>query len=150
MKLKTSKVTRKDFLYKTVWEVCHWSSGVPLPFTHGESICRRLGQKGGVQLPHPGCGWGRIISWPEGCCALWHCCCVCVCVCVCVCSASGAAMFHLVNITQPAPPLYCHHHHNWQLAGYMLLQLLCFGPKGVRAGSEIKCKRDEMKHENHA
>lgn len=45
-------------------------------------------------------------------------------------SASGAAMFHLVNITQPAPPLYCHHHYSWQLAGYMLLQLPCFEPNG--------------------
>lgn len=51
-----------------------------------------------------------------------------VCVYVCL-SARGGAMFHLVNITQRAPPLYCHHHRNWQLAGYMWLQLPCFGPK---------------------
>ena len=63
-------------------------------------------------------------------------------------SASGAAMFHLVNITQPAPPLYCHHHHNWQLAGYMLLQLPCFGPKREGAGRERTS--DEMKRENRA
>lgn len=57
-----------------------------------------------------------------------------VCVCACVClwmslSARGGAMFHLVNIARRVPPLYRHHHHNWQLAGYMQLQLPCFGQK---------------------
>lgn len=66
---------------------------------------------------------------------------------MCVCelefvSASGAAMFHLVNITQPAPPLHCHHHHNWQLAGYMLVQLPRFGPQRER---ENERERRNMK-----
>lgn len=89
-------------------------------------------------------GWGRIISWPEGCCALWHCYCVGNCVHeLDSVSASGTAMFHLVNITQPATRLYRRRHHYWQLAGDMLLQLLCFGPQ--RGKKERKKRRREMR-----
>lgn len=68
---------------------------------------------------------------------------MCVWVCVCarmhVClslSARGGAMFHLVNITRRVPPLYSHHHRNWQLAGSMQLQLPCFGQK--KAANEMR------------
>ena len=130
-----------------------WVGGVsqqqyPLAiYTVGEHL-RDTGAERGVcsylTLAQKCSGKGRILSRPNGYVVL-----LCVCVSVRVCarwslSASGATVFHLVNIIQPAPPLHCHHHHNWQLAGYMLLQLSSFGPKREKTRRERE--RERIKH----
>lgn len=92
---------------------------------------------------------GRNISWPEGSLDFWHGFCVfvfflCMCVCLCVCTGLGLPEVVQRSVLQTPPAMYrhctCHHGHNQQLAGYMILQLPRLPGKreNVSMGDEIK------------